>query len=231
MDIHTDDIELGSSGETIDTPEELKERQRIKDIMTARREARQAFKEETKAHIMRLESKADPSSRTITPAEADELAARNVFRHVSAYIEELVYHFQTTDPGKHYWKDATLGEFTPNSLNITPDHDGPVPPSYGHNPEPIVVEGIAQYLALGETVVQEVKLRTGEFGQRETHRVETAMPTSISRSAFRATNLFVEELLGLELDRDKTTVYNISLGTSDDPQTETEVAAVRRNDD
>ncbi len=209
MDFTDDDtIELGTSGESIDTPEELKERQRLNDIHSARREARQSFKEQTDIHLNRLLELAQTGRSPVTKSQADELAARNVYRNVATYVEELSYHLQTTEVGSHYWGEVSLGGFRPE----LPPGCEPV----GSGPGRVTVTGLSEFIGLGDDL--QFTYRTyedgGKFGNRdfpEEKTVSVAVPTTISQTAFRATNHFVEELLGLELTQENNSIVNFSL--------------------
>jgi len=211
MDIHTSDTDFDGSAESISTPEELKERQRLKDIATARRTARESFKEQSEAEVRRLYRLATAGEEPLTEAQVSNLTDRHVYRHVAAYVEELAYHLQTTEVGKHYWSEVRLGEFSVrwpdiDELGIYDTGIDITKRQLGLSPAEVTVQGLSGYLD------QETYTRTTERGGK-TIKAERPVPAIISRRAFRATNNFAEELLGLELTQEKNTVYNISLGS------------------
>lgn len=201
--------------EVLNTPEQAAESARVEDIFTARREARESFKVATEYESKRLAQRADPNMRAMSESEVEELTARNIARHVLAYIEEVMYYLETMSAGGYYWGEVELGTVDPREkLDVNP---GDVEfRGFCGDGGPVEFIGLKDYVAAGgelsvtyRSYEDGGKHGLGDFPEKKT--VTFAVPADISRRAWQATNSFVESGMGLELEQKSSEVVNASL--------------------
>lgn len=205
----------GERDEVLQTPEQRAESARVEDIFTARREARESFKVATEYETKRLSHRADPNMQAVSEAEVEQLTARNISRHVLAYVEEVMYYLETMSAGEFYWREVDLGSVDPQDTIDVERGDAAFQGFVGDGGT-VEFTGLKDYVASGGEVSVRYwsyddggKHGLGDFPEKKT--VTIAVPAEISRRAWQATNSFVESGMGLELEQKSSEVVNASL--------------------